>query len=59
MGQYGFIYSLLFTQYTFNKYAILYDLKNNHALATFNQSLENIKKLQPVDQSEKNRLFHW
>lgn len=53
MGQYGFIYSLLFTQYTFNKYAILYDLKNNHALATFNQSLENIKKLQPVDQSEK------
>lgn len=53
MGQYGFIYSLLFTQYTFNKYAILYDLKNNRALKTFNQSLENIKKLRPIDQSEK------
>ncbi|MGY0398899.1 MAG: glycosyltransferase family 2 protein [Ostreibacterium sp.] len=26
MGQYGFIYACLFTQYTFNKYAILYDM---------------------------------
>lgn len=29
MGRYGFIYVLLFVQYTFNKYAILYDLTYN------------------------------
>lgn len=29
MGRYGLVYVLLFVQYTFNKYAILYDLNQN------------------------------
>ncbi len=53
MGQYGFVYSLLFTQYTFNKYAILYDLKHNRAEQTFQQSLGLIQDLKPIDQTNK------
>ncbi len=52
-GEYGLIYSLLFTQYTFNKYAILYDLTHNQADKAFLQSVEMTKNLQPVDLSHK------
>jgi len=53
MGKYGFVYALLFTQYTFNKYAILYDLKHNRAEQTFQDSLKLTHTLKPVDQTEK------
>ena len=52
-GKYGLIYSLLFTQYTFNKYAILYDLTHNQADKAFLQSVAMAKNLQPVDLSHK------
>ncbi len=52
-GRYGFVYSLLFTQYTFNKYAILYDLKHNRAEQAFQESLVFSKTLQPINQSQK------
>lgn len=47
-GTYGFIYSLLFMQYTFNKYAILYDLHHNEAEKTFLAYSEQIQHLKPV-----------
>ena len=53
MGKYGFVYALLFTQYTFNKYAILYDLKNNTAEETFQKSLQDQKKIKVIDLSSK------
>lgn len=53
MGKYGFVYALLFTQYTFNKYAILYDFENNRAEETFQKSLQDQTKLTQVDLSEK------
>ena len=52
-GKYGLIYSLFFTQYTFNKYAILYDLTHNQAEAAFLQSVKLAKNLQPIDLSNK------
>lgn len=52
-GRYGLIYSLFFTQYTFNKYAILYDLNNNKAEEAFLQSIEDTKKLLPLNTSNK------
>lgn len=52
-GRYGLIYSLLFVQYTFNKYACLYDLSHNQAKKAFEQSLEMAKNLQPIDLSQK------
>ena len=52
-GRYGFVYSLLFTQYTFNKYAILYDLKHNQAEQAFQESLSISKTLRPIDQDLK------
>lgn len=52
-GKYGFVYSLLFTQYTFNKYAILYDLKHNQAEQAFQESLSISKTLRPIDQDLK------
>lgn len=53
MGKYGFVYALLFTQYTFNKYAILYDLKNNTAEQTFQKSLQDQKMIKAVNLSDK------
>jgi len=53
MGKYGLVYSLLFTQYTFNKYAILYDLVNNQAELAFQESVDIAKTLTPIDQSQK------
>ena len=47
-GTYGFIYSLLFTQYTFNKYAILYDLHHNQAEKTFLAYREKNNHLKPI-----------
>lgn len=47
-GRYGFIYSLLFTQYTFNKYAILYDLYHNQAEKKFLEYKEINEQLQPI-----------
>lgn len=52
-GKYGLIYSLLFTQYTFNKYAILYDLTHNQAEQAFINSLEVARNLQPINLSKK------
>lgn len=52
-GKYGFVYSLLFTQYTFNKYAILYDLKHNRAEQAFIESVELVRSLQSLDLSNK------
>lgn len=52
-GRYGLIYSLLFTQYTFNKYAILYDLTHNQAEHAFLKSFEMTKNLKPIDLSHK------
>lgn len=52
-GQYGLIYSLLFTQYTFNKYAILYDLTHNQAESAFLKSIEANKALKKLDLSQK------
>ena len=52
-GRYGLIYSLLFSQYTFNKYACLYDLSHNQAEQAFLQSVAMTKNLQPIDLSQK------
>lgn len=52
-GRYGFIYSCLFAQYTFNKYAILYDLINNQAETAFCHSLEQAERLTPIDLTHK------
>jgi len=52
-GKYGLIYSLLFTQYTFNKYAILYDLTHNQAERTFIESIEMTQQLRPINLSKK------
>ncbi|WP_066799756.1 glycosyltransferase family 2 protein [Moraxella oblonga] len=52
-GKYGLIYSLLFTQYTFNKYACLYDLSHNQADRAFLNSLEASKQLKPIELSHK------
>ena len=53
MGKYGFVYALLFTQYTFNKYAILYDFDNNIADEAFDNSIQEQKHLKPVDLTSK------
>lgn len=52
-GRYGLIYSWLFTQYTFNKYAIFYDLSHNQAEQAFLQSIENNRNLRPIALSQK------
>ncbi|WP_432481762.1 glycosyltransferase family 2 protein [Moraxella sp. ZY200743] len=52
-GKYGYLYALLFMQYTFNKYAILYDLKHNQAERAFLDYNELTKQQQPVDLSQK------
>ena len=52
-GKYGLIYSLLFTQYTFNKYAILYDLIHNKAEQAFVDFNNHTGKLSPIDTSKK------
>ncbi|ENW02817.1 glycosyltransferase family 2 protein [Acinetobacter beijerinckii] len=52
-GRYGFVYSLLFTQYTFNKYAILYDLKNNQAEKNFLDLNNKQQLLKPIDKANK------
>ncbi|ELA08051.1 glucosyltransferase Lgt3 [Moraxella macacae 0408225] len=52
-GSYGLMYSLFFTQYTFNKYAIFFDLSHNQANAAFLHSTALTKNLQPVDLSDK------
>ncbi|MDO4449465.1 MAG: glycosyltransferase family 2 protein [Moraxella sp.] len=52
-GKYGLIYSLLFTQYTFNKYACLYDLTHNQAENAFLKSTQMTKQLNPIDVSNK------
>ena len=52
-GKYGFIYACLFTQYTFNKYAILYDLAHNKAEQIFMRSVEAAKNLPSIDTSAK------
>ncbi|WP_228284753.1 glycosyltransferase family 2 protein [Acinetobacter pollinis] len=44
MGKYGLFYAALFAQYTFNKYAILYDLAENKAEQTFKKSLLETEK---------------
>lgn len=48
-GRYGFLYSLIFAQYTFNKYAILYDLHHNNAEGKFvaeHQALQNLTSIE-------------
>ena len=52
-GRYGLIYALLFTQYTFNKYACLYDLTHNQAEHAFLNAIELTKKLTPIDLTDK------
>lgn len=52
-GRYGLIYSLLFCQYTFNKYAILYDLQHNRAEHAFQESIDLSKTLQPISRAQK------
>lgn len=52
-GKYGLIYSLLFMQYTFNKYACLYDLSHNQAQNAFLNSVNMAKTLKPIDTSKK------
>ncbi|MDO4700409.1 MAG: glycosyltransferase family 2 protein [Moraxella sp.] len=52
-GRYGLLYALLFSQYTFNKYACLYDLSHNQAKTAFLNSVDMAKKLQPIDLSNK------
>ncbi|OAV02089.1 MULTISPECIES: glycosyltransferase family 2 protein [Moraxella] len=52
-GRYGLIYSLMFSQYTFNKYACLYDLSHNQAEQAFLNSVAMTKNLQPIDLSQK------
>ncbi|OOS05708.1 Glycosyltransferase involved in cell wall bisynthesis [Moraxella cuniculi DSM 21768] len=52
-GRYGLIYSLLFTQYTFNKYAILYDLTHNQAEQAFIDYTQQAKQLITPDLSKK------
>lgn len=53
MGKYGLVYALLFTQYTFNKYAILYDFEHNAAEDAFQKSLQQQQLLKPVNLSQK------
>ncbi|UZA17963.1 glycosyltransferase family 2 protein [Moraxella bovis] len=52
-GKYGLIYSCLFAQYTFNKYAILYDLTHNQAEQAFLKSVEFAKSLASIDLTNK------
>ena len=52
-GRYGLIYSLFFTQYTFNKYACLYDLTHNQAEHAFLHSVAMAQNLKPIDVSQK------
>lgn len=52
-GRYGLIYALFFVQYTFNKYAILYDLSYNQAERAFIDLANRAKNLQPIDLSNK------
>ena len=52
-GRYGLIYSLLFTQYTFNKYAILYDLIHNKAEEAFINAVDTTSQLETIDLSRK------
>ena len=47
-GRYGFLYSLIFAQYTFNKYAILYDLHHNNAEQMFITEHQALQNLTPV-----------
>ena len=49
MGRYGLVYVLLFVQYTFNKYAILYDLTHNPV----QDPLRNPQP-QPIEQTTPN-----
>ncbi|WP_235985917.1 glycosyltransferase family 2 protein [Acinetobacter baretiae] len=44
MGKYGLFYAALFSQYTFNKYAILYDLTENKAEQTFQKAITETTK---------------
>ncbi|PIE42580.1 MAG: glycosyl transferase [Gammaproteobacteria bacterium] len=52
-GKYGFIYSLFFMQYTFNKYAILYDLTHNKAKLAFDTANKLNRTLARLDLSQK------
>lgn len=52
-GRYGFVYSLLFTQYTFNKYAILYDLKKQSSGKEFLDLNSKQELLKPIDRVNK------
>lgn len=52
-GRYGLIYSLFFTQYTFNKYACLYDLTHNQAEHAFLHSVAMAQNLKPINVSQK------
>ncbi|OOR87902.1 glycosyl transferase [Moraxella caviae] len=52
-GRYGFVYSCLFAQYTFNKYACLYDLANNQADNAFYHAQKQISQLSPVNPADK------
>ena len=49
MGRYGLVYVLLFVQYTFNKYAILYDLTHNPV-----QEPPRNPQPQPIEQTTPN-----
>lgn len=53
MGKYGLFYAALFSQYTFNKYAILYDLAENKAEQAFKQSLVETKAQKVLDLQHK------
>ncbi len=53
-GRYGLVYSLLFSHYTFNKYAIAYDLANSRAEAAWQAGHAAVKALPPFDNDEKD-----
>lgn len=53
MGRYGLVYSAMFAQYTFNKYAILYDLIENKAEQAFKQSLIDTEQQTTLDAQMK------
>lgn len=53
MGKYGLIYATFFAEYTFNKYAILYDLKHNLAYQTFQDALLNQKTQLQLETTQK------
>lgn len=47
-GRYGLVYAMLFAQYTFNKYACLYDLSHNQADAAYARATESAAQTETI-----------